>query len=130
MTVAAGRRDNKAAVPAHVHSRQHADTIPHRAARMREVQVKPPRPSADRGSNWQRAAAPLREDSCRIGVLVGVEIHDDEGAAYRLLAQACERLDRIDDARDAYRRGVDAAERFGHISMVEEFQDRIDELDR
>src|SRR5262252_9060451 len=32
--------------------------------------------------------------------------HDDEGAAYRLLGQACERLGLVDEAKDTYRRGV------------------------
>jgi predicted Zn-dependent protease len=56
-------------------------------------------------------------------------MHDDEGAAYRLLAQACEHLGLGDEARDAYRRGVDAARRHNHPSMADEFEARLEELE-
>ena len=56
-------------------------------------------------------------------------MHDDEGAAYRLLAQARERLGRADDARDAYRRGIEAATRHGHASMVDEYTIKLEDLD-
>src|SRR5262245_38227136 len=39
---------------------------------------------------------------------------DDQGAAYGKLAQALERLGRIDDARAAYQQGIAAATRHGH----------------
>jgi predicted Zn-dependent protease len=54
---------------------------------------------------------------------------DDEGAAYRLLAQACERLGLVEEAKDAYRRGADAARRFNHPSMVDEFEARLEDLE-
>jgi predicted Zn-dependent protease len=55
--------------------------------------------------------------------------HDDEGAAYRLLGLACEKLGLVEDARSAYRRGVDAATRHGHPSMADEFSARLEDLD-
>lgn len=55
--------------------------------------------------------------------------HDDEGAAFRLLATAYEKLGRTDDAREAYRRGIDAAGRHGHASMVAEYEMKLDDLD-
>ena len=54
--------------------------------------------------------------------------HDDEGAAFRLLATAYEKLGRVDDARKALRRGIAAASRHGHASMVAEYEDRLEEL--
>jgi predicted Zn-dependent protease len=56
-------------------------------------------------------------------------MHDDEGAAYRLLAQACERLGLGDEAKDAYRRGIDAARRYNHPSMADEFEARLEDLE-
>ena len=56
-------------------------------------------------------------------------MHDDEGAAYRLLGQACEKLGLVDEARDAYRRGVDAATSHGHPSMADEFAAKLEDLE-
>jgi predicted Zn-dependent protease len=55
--------------------------------------------------------------------------YDDEGAGYRQLAAACEKLGLLDDARDAYRRGIDAATRHNHPSMVDEFAARLEDLE-
>jgi predicted Zn-dependent protease len=57
-------------------------------------------------------------------------MHDDEGNAYGRLADALERLGRTDEARDALRRGVAAARRFGHPGMASEFEARLEETDR
>jgi predicted Zn-dependent protease len=58
-----------------------------------------------------------------------IGMKDDEGAAYRLLAQACERLGLGDDARDASRRGVPPARRHNHPSMADEFEARLEDLE-
>jgi predicted Zn-dependent protease len=58
-----------------------------------------------------------------------LELHDDEGAAYRMLAAAAEKLGRTDAARIALRRGIDAAKRHGHPGMAEEFADRLEGLE-
>ncbi len=47
---------------------------------------------------------------------------DDEGAAYGMLARALEQLNRRDEARAAYERGVEAAESHGHPSMAEDYR--------
>lgn len=56
-------------------------------------------------------------------------MYDDEGAGYRFLAQACEKLGLVDEAKDAYRRGIGAAGRHNHPSMAAEFEMRIEDLD-
>ena len=56
-------------------------------------------------------------------------IHDDEGAAYRLLAQANEKLKRFDTAREAYRKGAEAAARHHHPGMAAEFEERLEDLE-
>jgi thioredoxin-like negative regulator of GroEL len=48
---------------------------------------------------------------------------DDEGNAWGRLGAALRRLGRHDEARDAYRRGIDAARRHHHPTMADEFED-------
>jgi predicted Zn-dependent protease len=55
-----------------------------------------------------------------------LEQTDDEGNAWGRLGHALSRLGRHEDARAAYRTGVDAALRHGHPSMAAEFQDVLD----
>lgn len=47
---------------------------------------------------------------------------DDEGAAYGMLARALENLERRDEARTAYERGIEAAESHGHPSMAADYR--------
>jgi predicted Zn-dependent protease len=47
---------------------------------------------------------------------------DDQGNAYGKLAQALERLGRVDEAREAYQQGIAAATRHGHPGMAQEFE--------
>jgi E3 SUMO-protein ligase RanBP2 len=56
-------------------------------------------------------------------------MHDDEGSAYRLLATANLGLGRADEAREAYRLGVEAANRHGHPGMAAEFEARLEDMD-
>ena len=55
--------------------------------------------------------------------------HDDEGNAYGRLAESLVHLGRVDEARAALRDGIAASERFGHPSMANEFEARLDELE-
>ncbi len=47
---------------------------------------------------------------------------DDQGNAYGKLAQALERLGRIDEAREAYQQGIAAANRHSHPGMAQDFE--------
>jgi predicted Zn-dependent protease len=47
---------------------------------------------------------------------------DDEGNAYGMLARAYEKNEQRDQARAAYARGIEAAQRHGHPSMAEEYR--------
>jgi len=49
-------------------------------------------------------------------------ISDDEGNAYGMLARAYEKAEQSDQAKDTYRRGIDAATKHGHPSMAEEYR--------
>jgi predicted Zn-dependent protease len=55
--------------------------------------------------------------------------HADEGNGYGRLAEALIHLGRVDEARTALREGIDASRRFGHPSMANEFEARLDELE-
>lgn len=57
-----------------------------------------------------------------------LELSDDEGNAYGRLAEAYERLGRLDDAREALRKGIEISHRNGHPGMADDFEARLDEL--
>ena len=47
---------------------------------------------------------------------------DDEGAAFGMLARAYEKVGKHDEARQAYQRGIEAAQSHGHPSMAEDYR--------
>jgi predicted Zn-dependent protease len=53
---------------------------------------------------------------------------EDEGAGYRMLALALIALGREAEAKDAYRRGIEAARRHQHASMASEFEAALQDL--
>jgi predicted Zn-dependent protease len=53
---------------------------------------------------------------------------DDQGAAYGKLAQALERLGRVEEAREAYRQGIAAARRHNHPGMAQDFEFALEDL--
>jgi predicted Zn-dependent protease len=55
-------------------------------------------------------------------------MHDDEGNAYGRLAESLLRLGRVEEAKAALRRGIDASNRHGHPGMASEFELRLEEL--
>ena len=54
---------------------------------------------------------------------------DDEGNAYGMLARACQTTGQRDQARSAYARGIEAAQRHGHPSMAEEYRNLLTEYE-
>ena len=57
-----------------------------------------------------------------------LERADDQGNAWGRLGNALLELGREDEARVAYRRGIDAATRHGHPSMAAEFEETLGDL--
>ena len=51
-----------------------------------------------------------------------LEVADDEGNAFGMLAAAYERTGQRDKARIAYQRGIETANRHGHPGMAEEYR--------
>ena len=55
-----------------------------------------------------------------------LDASDDEGNAWGRLAAVLKDAGKDDEAREAYRRGIEAANRHGHPTMAEEFEDILD----
>ena len=58
-----------------------------------------------------------------------LQLSEDEGAAYRLLAQSFERLDDPNGARQAYQEGLAAATRHGHQPLIDEYTQALRDLE-
>ncbi len=54
---------------------------------------------------------------------------EDEGNAWGRLGAALQELGRDDEARDAYRKGIEQARRHGHPTMAQEFEEVLDAWD-
>ena len=63
-------------------------------------------------------------------LLAYLEASDDEGNAWGRLGSALKQLGREDEAKDAYRKGIMAAEKHGHPTMADEFSDLLEHWDR
>jgi thioredoxin-like negative regulator of GroEL len=74
----------------------------------------------EKAERWEEAAAELREYLARAA---------DEGNAYGRLGNALRRLGRDDEAKEAYRQGVEAAYSHGHPSMAAEFEQVLEDWD-
>jgi Tfp pilus assembly protein PilF len=53
---------------------------------------------------------------------------DDEGNAWGRLAAVLQEMGEAEEAREAYRRGIEAAYQHGHPTMAEEFERTLEEL--
>ena len=95
-------------------------------ARMAEAHPNDPRPrfglalEYEKLGRWEDMVTTLREY---------LKLTDDEGNAYGRLAHALRQLGRDEEAREAYRQGIAAAERHGHPTMAGEFEDALDDMD-
>ena len=55
--------------------------------------------------------------------------YDDEGNGWLRLGEVLARLGRAEEARAAYRKGIEASHRHGHGGMASEIEGRLEELD-
>ena len=58
-----------------------------------------------------------------------LKIKDDEGSAYRLLGEALLKLGKKNEAILAYKNGIEAANRHGHPTMAEEFEETLEYME-
>jgi predicted Zn-dependent protease len=78
----------------------------------------------------------LANELCKAGAFEEAATHyaaylakyDDEGNGWGRYADALTQLGRLDEARDALRTGIAAADRHGHPGMVEDLESRLDAL--
>lgn len=88
--------------------------------RMAERNPTDPRPhfglaaEHERTGDWEGVVTELR---------MYLDLTDDQGNAWGRLGHALRELGRDDEARAAYRRGVEQATRNGHPSMAAEFEE-------
>jgi len=73
------------------------------------------------------AAGRLEEGVRELRAYLGAS--DDEGNAWGRLGAALSELGREDEAREAYRLGVEAAYRHGHPTMAGEFEEVLKDWD-
>lgn len=73
----------------------------------------------ERAKMWSEAAAELERY---------LEMADDEGNAFGRLARAYLQMGNTDAAREAYRRGIAAAQRHGHPTLAMELEDELEEI--
>ncbi|MDA2918067.1 tetratricopeptide repeat protein [Desulfobacterota bacterium AH_259_B03_O07] len=62
-------------------------------------------------------------------ISIYLSLKDDEGAAYRLLGEALLKLERNQEAKEAYKKGIEAAYKHGHPGMAEEFEETLELMD-
>jgi len=58
-----------------------------------------------------------------------LKLKDDEGAVYRILGEALLKLGRKEEAKEAYRKGIETAHRHGHPGMAAEFEETLELMD-
>ena len=74
----------------------------------------------EKAGRWEEVVAELE---------TYLRLTQDQGNAYGRLGAALRRLGRDEEAKDAYRRGVDAAYRHGHPTMAGEFEQVLEDWD-
>ena len=74
----------------------------------------------ERAGEWDDAARELR---------AYLALTDDQGNAWGRLGKALRELGRDDEAKEAYRTGVEAAYRHGHPTMAGEFEQVLEDWD-
>jgi Flp pilus assembly protein TadD len=74
----------------------------------------------EKAERWEDAVHALREY---------LALADDEGNAYGRLGKALRALGREEEAKAAYRDGIEAATRHSHPTMVAEFEEVLEEWD-
>ncbi|MEJ5172938.1 MAG: tetratricopeptide repeat protein [Hydrogenothermaceae bacterium] len=57
-----------------------------------------------------------------------LNLYEDQGAAYRTLAQCYLNLGDIENAIESYERGIEKALKFNHPTMAHEFKEEIERL--
>lgn len=70
---------------------------------------------------WEEAAEHLQ---------VYLASYEDEGNGFGRYAEALVALNRVSEAIEVLRRGIEAAHQFGHPGLASELSDRLEELEQ
>ncbi|HEY0928279.1 MAG TPA: hypothetical protein VGE27_00050 [Gemmatimonas sp.] len=95
-----------------------------RLATMRAMAAKQPNNALVRFglANELQKAGLLEEAATELSAYLAS--YDDEGNGWLRYADVLHALGRHDEVREAVKRGIDAAQRYGHSGMVAEFEER------
>jgi Flp pilus assembly protein TadD len=96
-------------------------------ALQRMVERRPDDPRARFGLAVEFLQAGALEEGIR-ELTVYLGLADDEGNAWGRLGDALVALGRLEEAREAYRSGIDAANRHGHPTLAETLTETLDGL--
>jgi predicted Zn-dependent protease len=58
-----------------------------------------------------------------------LKLKEDQGAVYRMLGEALLKLGRREEAKEVYRKGIEAAKHHGHPGMAAEFEETLELID-
>ncbi len=58
-----------------------------------------------------------------------LKLKEDQGAVYRMLGEALLKLGRKEEAKEAYRKGIEAAQSHSHPGMAAEFEETLELID-
>lgn len=91
------------------------------------VERRPNDPRARFGLAIEHLQAGALEDGVR-ELRTYLSLADDEGNAWGRLGEALARLGQVDEAREAYQKGIEAAIRHGHPTMAETLTETLESL--
>lgn len=104
-------------------------TTPSRIEQLRRLIEKDPNnPLGRYGLANELFKSELYEDAI-VEIEEYLKLKDDEGAVYRMMAECYMRTGDAEKAKESYVKGVEAANRHGHPSMAEEFEEAIEFLE-
>ncbi len=98
------------------------------AALERMLEKRPDDPRLRFGLALEYLAAGRTEEGVR-ELRAYLDVADDQGNAWGRLGAELRRSGQDEEAKDAYRRGVEAAYRHGHPTMAAEFEAMLEEWD-
>ncbi len=101
-------------------------TIDRLAAMRAMVAKQPNNPLARFGLANELLKAELYADA-ETELAAYLAVYDDEGNGWLRYADVLYALGRLEDARGAVHKGIDAAQRFGHGALVNDLQSRLDD---
>lgn len=102
--------------------------MPSRLDAFRAMVAKNPKNVLARYGLANEAVKEQRFDEAAENYAAYLSSHEDEGNGWQRYAEVLVKLGRTTEAKVALRKGIDAAQRFGHPSMAAELEERLHDL--